>query len=350
VICQDDEKCENGQCVDLTCADLNCQGKPCIDPADGPAYCEPDSDCPEECDPGQYCNRLEGQCTSCSDLSSVRFTSPQKLLGGLPAGARFPRPFGSAGLAFRANRAGDQPGIFRTTDHTASQGTAFNGDGVLLTTPESGPSLGALENAAGNPAPWNTDYAMTFDRGLQGARKLRRGKPNLQDGTMWFSSEMAPPYNSSNGEDYSPAVANQAARMFWMSTRPSNSPPRLLTARIGPNVDPNVQLVNLGQVYDCNTSDLAPWSNREGTAVLLSTQHEGPGGNCMAGRDLWLLAMGNGQPLTQSGQPVARRLNDLNSSNPEHDDAEGAFSQDMCAIFFSSNRGGAYEIYRSTRR
>ncbi|MCU0657012.1 MAG: hypothetical protein MUF64_17675 [Polyangiaceae bacterium] len=161
---------------------------------------------------------------------------------------------------------------------------------------------------------------------------------------------MAVPYNTDNGEDYSPAVANQVGRMFWMSTRPSNSNPRLLTARIGEVADPNVQQVNLGKVYDCNTSDLAPWTNPEGTALLLSTQHEGPGGGCLAGRDIWLVSMSNGQPLLQDGQPVLRRLTDLNISASDVDDGEAAFGGGLCAIFFSSNRGGNHEIYRATRR
>jgi hypothetical protein len=188
---------------------------------------------------------------------------------------------------------------------------------------------------------------MTFARGQEGSRKLRRGKSNLQDGTMWFSSEMVAPYNAVTGEDYSPAVANQAGRMYWMSTRPNNSNPRLLTARIGPVESINLQQVNLGNIYDCDTSDLAPWTNRDGTALLLSVQDKDSSGNCTR-RDLVLLQTSNGQPVLQGGQPVQRRLTDLNL--PEADDGEAAFSLNMCEIFFSSDRGGNYEIYRATRR
>jgi hypothetical protein len=220
---------------------------------------------------------------------------------------------------------------------------------VLFSAAESGPSLGALNSAAGNPAPWNTDYNITFDRAQEGSRKLRRGKIDGSN-ELWFSSQMTAPYNAEGADDYSPAVANQAARMFWMSTRPSNSNSRMLTARIGPNVNPDAQQVNLGEVYDCNTDDLAPWTNPEGTALLLSTQHEGPGGSCTAGRDIWLASMSNGQPVLQNGKPVLRRLTDLNSSNVDVDDGEAAFGGSLCAIFFSSDRGGQHEIYRATRR
>jgi hypothetical protein len=144
---------------------------------------DPDLDCQDACDPGQYCNRLVGVCTSCADLTSVRFNPPQKLTGGLPAGSRFPRLFGENSLVFRANRAGGAAGLFLSTNFNSSPGTPITGDGTLLNVPEGGPSLGALDNENA-PAPWNSGYNMTFDRGQPGSRTLHRGKANLQDGTM----------------------------------------------------------------------------------------------------------------------------------------------------------------------
>jgi hypothetical protein len=142
-------------------------------------------------------------------------------------------------------------------------------------------------------------------------------------------------------------VVNSTGRAFWMTTR-FGGIPALATGIFGSTpaaaAPPVSVALPLGD--NCVTEDMAPWINAAGDLLVLSARNN-PGG-CTAGRDPWVVVVNAaGQPI---GQVAPRRLADLASPDPAHDDGEVAFSGDLCQAFLASNRGGSYQIYRARRR
>jgi hypothetical protein len=293
--------------------------------------------CPGPCGSGTYCNEGTGQCVPCLNTERLRFTPPEPL--NLAPGARWPRPLDGNGMVYVAPRTNGVPGPWATENFENNPGQPMKSvsntqsaedEGPPLTTdrPEQAPFLGALQGGGSTP-PWNNTYNFTFDRTLaNGRRVLRRGKWNNVPANfyqLWWSSTLTSPYNTETSDNYSPAVVNSTGRAFWMTTRFGGTP-TLATGVFGGNSPASPLPVTLSLEGGCTTEDMAPWINAAGDLLALSLRNNPAG--CTPGRDPWVVMVNASGQLI--GQVPPRRLEDLASPDPGHDDGEVAFSEDLC--------------------
>jgi len=303
---------------------------------------QPSCDCPA----GKYCRDGSTDCFDCSELSRLRFNTPERIatLSDDGEGARFPRIGAtSTDLIYHF----DGVGMRYTTDSSTSAGST-----VTSTLPDDNAPLLLREAVAlsGTMAAFN----FVFDRVTDGMpRSVFVGKwsNGLQTATL------APaPFNSGLG-DYSVAVALHAtpdglARAFWMTKR-NMVAAKLVTAVSEPDavaVDVNLFVGKptcKPQILPMEDADLTPWVTNDGRTLVFSTVRLDDA--CLpAGqqKDIYttLLQPNNGQPPEGT---AAVPMNDVNSAA---DDVDPSFSADMCDLYFSSNRDGKYAVYRAHRR
>jgi hypothetical protein len=307
-----------------------------------------------DCPAGSYCRDASRDCFACSDLSRVKFTSPERLttLSDNGQGSRFPRSGSTAtDLLYRF----DGVGLRYTTDASTSPG------GYLSATDPTDSAPLLLDAAVSGLTTEFKVFNFVFDRAEGDApRSIYFAQWN--DGLQKLERASAP-FNTDAG-DYSMAVARHpeggVPRAFWMSRRDATaeSPlPMLLTALLALDAASDAVSLSIGRakpICDPKDStsddidpDLTPWVTPDAKLLLLSTT--GQDDSCQLSgqkKDLYsvLLQPELGQPAPDS---PARLLIDVNGPD---DDTDPSLSADMCELYFASNRDGKYAVYRAHRR
>jgi hypothetical protein len=307
------------------------------------------------CPSGSYCREASNDCFSCSSLSRLRFTPPERIatLSESGQGARFPRVGStSTDLLYRS----DGAGLRYTPDASTSAGTSVSS----TDSSDSAPLL--LDAEVTGLAALPKGFNLLFDRSEPGAaRALYFARWN---GGIERPARAPEPFNSDLG-DYSMAVAlhpmnGVPARAFWMSARDATEDapaPELLTAELTLGARAEVVTLKIGQP-DCDVADsakpdanidpdLTPWVTSRGGLLLISTTRLEP--DCSVSnqkKDIHavLLSPETGQALDNA---AAEPLSDVNSSA---DDTDPSFSADLCELYFASNRDGKFAVYHARRR
>ncbi len=295
------------------------------------------------CKAGEYCREGSTDCFACTELSRLRFSTPERLstLSDSAQDARFPRIGRTATdlLYFF-----EGVGIRYTTDASTSAGGA-----IRTTVPEdAGPLLLAAGLTSGQVAGVN----FLFDR-REEQRRIYFGR--------WTSvlelAELAPAPFNGEGNDHSIAMATAPGggatpRGFWMTDRGLLG--QALVTALASDASPTPVALQLGSPacalgptgVALADEELSPWVTPDGKTLLVS--HTGLDESCAVGdrgKDLYTAPL---QPDT--GQPTlpAVLVNDVNS---DRDDVDPSFSADMCDLYFASNRdGGSFALYRARRR
>lgn len=290
------------------------------------------------CGPGMYCRDASKDCFACAELSRLRFTTPERLdtLSASHLGPHFPR-VGESGSDLFFSVA--DVGMRYTTDFSTSAGS-----GVAESMPEdSGPLLLPASVMLSEGA-----FNFAFDRVTEmGRRQLFFGQ---WQGDLGLNALAPPPYNG-GASDYSIAIATSPtadgiARAYWMSDPEQNLGPSLVTALLTGDPQPTPVALAVGQ-SGCapDQADLSPWVTADGQTLLFSNRRVD--GNCMPSdqKDIYTVLL---QPST--GQPATAPAVALSDVNGDSNDVDPSFSNDLCDLYFASDRDGAYAIYRARRR
>jgi hypothetical protein len=288
---------------------------------------------------GTYCQDGTSNCRPCADFTRLEFAAPQKLssLAQAPGSIeRFPRVAGAGSALFYTSGNANNIQIWYAP-------TPISGVGAPVTEAtrvESGPLL-----AAGY-----VQQNFFFDRREATAAANRKLWVGDWSGTALSGAALAPaPYNALKSDDYSIAVAPNAQRAFWMSTRngsaellsysPANAatPPAVFDVKVS---------INCQRVGD----DATPWVSVDGKVLLFRSQAVDSDCNASDSGANDLFAV----PLAKDGTAAtnAVSLSALNSTGGGSDQTDPSFSQDLCSIFFASDNGspGDYDLYRAARK
>jgi hypothetical protein len=289
------------------------------------------------CEPGEYCREASKDCLPCAELSRLRFLEPERLdtLSG-SAASRFPR-VGETGTDMLYSVAG--AGMRYTTDFSTSAGNLV----AQSTTQDSGPLL--LAESVMLPE-GNFNFAFGRETEME-RRQLFFGQ---WQGDLVISGAAPAPYNGDTS-DYSIAIATNPtddgiARAYWMSDREQDRGLTLVTALLTAN--PQVGRVALGVgPGSCapDDADLSPWVTADGQTLLFSNSRVDE--NCTPGepKDIYTVLL---QPST--GEPAAAPAVPLADVNGDSNDVDPSFSNDLCDLYFASDRDGEYALYRAHRR
>ena len=292
------------------------------------------------CLPGQYCRDASSDCFDCTELSRLRFHTPERLdaVSSDTQASHFPRVGeSSTDLVYSATGVG----LRYTTDSSTSAGSA-----VAQSVPQdSGPLL--LEQSVSSGMV-GVDFNFVFDRQTEvNKRVLFFGQ---WQGGLTLASEAPGPYNGGSS-DYSMAIATNPsddgiARAFWMTDRDTNLGLTLVTGLFTANSPGGPVNLSVGQASCApEKADLSPWVTPDGKTLLFSTTRVD--GNCTTtnqGKDIYTALL---QPAT--GQPTAAAV-PVSDVNGPGNDVDPSFSRDFCDLYFASDRDGAYAVYRAHRR
>jgi hypothetical protein len=295
------------------------------------------------CQAGQYCRDGSVDCFECAKLNRLNFSVPERMatLSDNGQGSHFPRVGTSnTDLVYRF----DGVGLRYTSDASTSAGGSVKG-----TTPQDTAPLLLDQDVKGTATMTLPTFNFVFDRVEEMTRRaLYFG--NWSGGLQMF--ERAPsPYNGETS-DYSAAIAlrpttDGVARMYWMTDRGASAgtPIALVTALLQADAPGAIVALKLGpNTCDPFDPDYTPWVTNDGQTLLLS--HTRVDASCNAtgqGKDLYTALL---QPAT--GLPIAAvPISDVNSPM---NDVEPSFSDDLCDLYFASDRDGKYALYRAHRR
>jgi hypothetical protein len=298
------------------------------------------------CAAGKYCRDGSTDCFDCTELSRLRFRSPERLATlSDGTGSRFPRVGGTGtDLLYQF----DSVGLRYTTDSSTSAGSS-----VALTTPQDSAPLLLSADVTTLPGTMLDGFNFVFDRVVEGdSRALYFGQ---WDDGLQKAEPMPAPYNAEGTSNFGLAIALQGAaapRGYWMTNRVQGMPLALVSALFTANAPGDIVQLNIGSA-GClpDQSDLTPWITPDGKTLLFS--HTRVDGSCAStgqGKDIYtaLMVPATGQVLpTGMGPTPSQPLADVNSSQ---DDVDPSFSADFCDLYFSSNRDGDFALYRAHRR
>jgi hypothetical protein len=296
-----------------------------------------------ECEVDYYCRDGTADCFACAELNRLHFGTPERMatVSDNGQGSHFPRiGMTDTDLLYRFEGAG----LRYTTDASTSAGATVN-----LTTPTDSAPLLLAKAVAGLDSMALMGFNFVFDREENGLRSLYMGEWN--DGLQQIERVPAP-YNGSKN-DYSMAVASKPtadsnARAFWMTDRSAmlGTAPALVTALLLANAPAAPVNLKLGQETCAAVDpDLTPWVTSDGRTLLVS--HTRLDANCKAtsqGKDIYTALL---QPATGLPTAAALPMNDVNSPM---NDVEPSFSDNLCDLYFASDRDGKYALYRAHRR
>lgn len=294
-----------------------------------------------DCSAGSYCQDGTTKCRLCTDFLRFEFAVPQKLTTLSQATLsveRFPRlADANGGLFYVVGDAGKESLWYAPTP-VSGIGAQVSQTGRF----ESGPLF----------APGFADQNFFFDR-----RDLTTGKRKLMMAN-WSGVDLSPgsavlvpaPLNA-DADDYSVAIAPQARRAYWMSTR-SGQPELLWTAMSAGTANPPAVL-DLSVKAGATTcprlgDDATPWVNLDGTVLLFRSQsvNENCESNDSGAYDLFAV------PISKTGiaAGTAITLSSLNQIGGVSTETDPSLSLDSCFIYFASNNASRdFDLYRAAR-
>lgn len=292
------------------------------------------------CAAGSYCQDGTTTCHLCSNFARLNFTEAEKLasLSHAPQSSeRFPR-VGPGSTLFYSEGSGDQQRLWYASAPLSGVGSSIS----TAARSESGPLLAPGYLMQSN---------FFFDR-LEIATGKRKIMMSNWSGSALSDPMLAPaPINMVGVDDYSPAVAPSAARVYWMSTR--NGMPQLFSYENGATIPAapvalDVQITVGTKTCPWAGDDATPWVNLAGTLLLFRSQSldENCEANDSGAYDLFAV------PLGADGAPIraAVPLTSLNSTGGMSNETDASLSTDLCTIYFASDSGsGDYDLYRATR-
>jgi len=294
------------------------------------------------CGAGEYCDKGTGKCVSCSDLTNLRFHTPQPLGVQVPNGepALFPRDDKDGNLYFSAYVSlamSPDMDIFRAPvvdprklkwGMAAALPAPLNIGAFADVAPlylENGNGLGDVGNVVNASQPVILFHS---DRSGGGVTKIYAcnpgttpacGQANLPvSGTLMMQVAAAP---------------DAAPHRIWFMSNHAGAPDlyTMDTEAVGPTVD----LVALPQASSCNFSPppdgFAPWVTPDGKWLLFHSID--PDGNCnLTGsgvHDLYYLKLQSDKGQAASME-TAKPLFPGNMNNYK----TPSLSNDMCAVYF----------------
>jgi hypothetical protein len=310
----------------------------------GAVACTPGT--PGACDAGSFCAVATSTCTLCSDLSSLGFGAAEKLDGPniLGASQRFPRAtHNDLELIFRATpNATSETRLYWMPDWTQAGGGELTG--VPLPGKESGP-LEALGIDDASPLKGNFFYDVAT---IAPNRALRMA--NRSGGSVTDVLPVPAPFNGVGSADFSLAIAPEASRAWWMTTRFGlpDFEPVLVTLGIVADTTMPAPVVLKVPPINCNRlgADATPWVTRDGKIMVFRAIELDLTCQVVAdAHDLYLVRLEpNGLP---SG--TATRLD--SASVLGRDDTDPSLSPDLCWLYFSAGAGeGEYDLFRAPRQ
>jgi hypothetical protein len=302
-----------------------------------------------DCDAGTYCRPGIGQCVSCGDFSRVGFGPPERVeaVSDAAANVRFPRAtHNAAELFFRAGGSAEQTLLWHAPDMNAASGLAPFGATVNAENEStSGPlemlvSLGSLGS-----------YNLFFDRTSGNQRDLYgavRSGSNVSGVERLPAPLNAPEIALTPHHNWHMAIAGGLQRAYWMTNR--NGVEQLVTIAAGSLQDlvPSIVNITIASTSNCTRKgdDATPWVTPDGEFLFFRSL-EMDATTCLAAgdaHDLYLV------PLGSDGLPSASGARIAAPSTPGWDDTDPSLSADLCWLYFASDRGSGYDVYRSPRQ
>jgi hypothetical protein len=293
------------------------------------------------CAAGQYCRA--GACYDCSDLSRLDFEAPELVLDHPLEGLRFPRPGDAPSSLFFTLENAQANELWYAASSSDLPGTSL---GTPLTPSRSG--LFYFEDTTG------LGFDALFDETDAGLRTLRVA--TFERGTLGAVLDAPAPLGASGADDYSATLAPTTQRAYWMTTR--DGAPSLRTGVVGSDTvnDVAVQIPANGAAghYCAATgADAAPFVNAAGTLLVVSAPPMDA--DCLPldgeATDLFVLPL---NPATGKPAAPAVPLAAVNVSSGQSSETDGAFSSDLCTLYFASDGGTAkdfdFRLFRAARR
>ena len=287
------------------------------------------------CAPGQYCRA--GACRDCSDLSSLEFGAPERILADADETLRFPREGESAGALFFRRGADAAARLWYSADYTRSAPVAID---PAATLPQSGLVYLGSAGVRG--------FNVLFDQtGEAGRRTIRSGR---FDGGLTDVRVVGAPLAPGAFDMYGAAFAVETERAYYMSTRDGAA--TLRTGTLGGDSEVLVELMLPGQgggACPRSGADATPWVTPDGRLLLFRAPPVAADCSLIAGErnDLYVV------PLDQdTGEPLgtAIALDSVNERSTLSDDTDPSFSADLCTLYFASSAGDRFDLYGAPRR
>lgn len=292
------------------------------------------------CPGGQYCDAITAQCTPCSKVARIHFAGPEELIPidtASVAELHFARMTGQAlELLFRVDNSQADQALYETPNFQASsEAQAFGATVNVAGERTSGPL--ALTGTGASTKNFFFDRSTSSGTGARQLWWATRASAGIDVSTPVL---MPAPFNAA-GDNYSIAVAAQAARAWWMSTRGGS--PEVFTASLSADAG-TAAVVNLTVGSNAcirKGADATPWASPDGTFLLFSSLEQDDA-QCTASsnyRDLYVVPL-----YVTTGQPNSAGI-PLNVNQAGVDDTEPSMSADLCWLYYSS----AGHLFRAAR-
>jgi hypothetical protein len=289
------------------------------------------------CKAGEYCLEGTTTCRSCSSFERIHFGEAEELstLSHAPGtSSRFPRYGGSPSALFYTTSVMFSRQLWFT-------GSAMSGLGTIVSLPTSSDAAAVL--APGFVVQQN----LFFDRAdMSGNRKIWMAN---WDGKLLSDEQLVPaPINVLGADDYSFAVAPNAERVYWMSSR--NNEVRLLShsnASSG-GAQPSPLDLKIGNCDAVLGNDATPWVDLNGTVLLFRSQsvNETCALSDSGAYDLFAVGLGKDGKTSTQVVPLAS----LNKTGGKSTETDPSLTPDLCTVYYASeNGGGIYSLYRAQR-
>jgi hypothetical protein len=292
-----------------------------------------------DCAAGTYCQDGTSKCRPCADFSRLEFAAPQKL-------ATLSQTAGNSERFPRAASSGSD--LFYRVDTAGAQQLKYAAN------PVSGPgiSIGEVGDSAPLLAPGVLQQNFFFDRFDSNTALHHIMVATWATGQLTNAVAAPDPINGT-ASDFSIAIASDAARAYWMSTR-SGKAELLWAGMLGSGATTTPAVLDLqvqAGAAKCPrlADDATPWVNTAGTLLLFRNESidDACTPNDSGATDLYAVPLSKDTGLAATAAIALSSLDKIGGGSNESDPS---LSTDSCTIYFTSDNGSAdSDLYRAQR-